>query len=235
MSERAIPPRIAEQTTKNLALARQFLAEILDDTAILDSLAEETRLVLVPSGDDELACMNFELAVRELFHGIPVAIQRVGGPTPEAEAWHAADQRHLHMHEVRFPTADLHAGDVKIVYDQGRDTLLVDYFNGQRTDVLGLEVAPHIILRIDRTSHEIVGYLIASYLQSEAYRSPVIARALRKAAFRPITAEELGDIDIVRQGETPFDDDEAAAVASEFIRWITPRRQGDTHPTRDSA
>jgi hypothetical protein len=62
----------------------------------------------------------------------------------------------------------------------------------------------------------------------------VIARALRKASFRSITDEELGDSAIVQHGETPFDD-EAAAVASEFIRWITPRSSRSADRKRDSA
>jgi hypothetical protein len=235
MSEPPIHPRIVEQTSKNFALARQFLAEMLDDPAQFDAVPEASRVILIPSDDDELAGMNVALAVQEMFRGNAVTLQRVGGPSPEAEAWRAVDQRHLLMHDVRFPTAELLASEVKIVYDQTRDTLLVDYFNGKRADFLWLEISPHIILRIDRVSHEIVGYLIASYLQSEAYRSPVIARALRKASFRSITDEELGDIAIVQHEETPFDDDEAAAVASEFIRWITPRSSRSADRKRDSA
>jgi hypothetical protein len=136
------------------------------------------------------------------------------------------------MHEVRFPSEAMHAGDVRMVYDQSRDTLMVDHFGGRRTGWL-LPVSPHVMLRIDPENHEIVGYVVASYLQAEAFQSPVLVRALRKAEFRPITDEELGDIEIVRSGETPFDDDEAADVASQFIRMITPRR-GDSR-ARESA
>lgn len=234
MSEQYISPRIAEQTTKNLALARRFLAEVLEDEEILDAIPEEARIVLVPADDPDLARMNFEMAVSDMFHGRPVALQLVGGLRPEVDAWRAADRRHLLMHEIRFPTRPLHAADVAIVYDQPHDTLMVNFAPERHADVLGLEVAPHIILRIDSESYEIVGYLIASYLQAEAHRSPTLARALRKAEFRSLTPEELGDVEIVRQSDTPFDNDEAAAVASDFVRWITPRRSNEGR-TRDSA
>jgi hypothetical protein len=234
MTDQPTDRRIVEQTTRNLALAEQFLADVLADESILDSVPEEARIVLVPSeGDPELGRMNFEMAVREMMHGRPVVIQRVGGLTPEAKAWRATDKRQILMHEVRFPTAAMHADDVRIVFDQARDTLLVDYFGGRRIG-WPLPVTPHVMLRIDPENHEVVGYLIASYLQAEAFRSPVLARALRKAEFRPITDEELGDIEIMRSGKTPFDDDEAADVASAFIHMITPR-QGAPRMERDSA
>jgi hypothetical protein len=125
------------------------------------------------------------------------------------------------MHQIRFPTADILARAMAIVYDQARDTLLVDYFAGQRSSSV-LPISPHVILRIDPNSFEIVGYVATSYLQALVGRSPLLARALRYASFRSITDEELGDVAIVRSGLTVFSDNEAAAVAKEFVRMITP-------------
>ena len=228
MSEQQIPPRIAEQTTKNLALARRFLAEVLEDEAILDAIPEEARIVLVPADDPELARMNFEMAVSDMFHGRPVVIQLVGGLRPEVEA--VAGSRSTSLVDARDSVSD-QASSRRRRHRRLRP--VARHADGELrsrdvdAEVFGLDVAPHIILRIDPENYEIVGYLIASYLQAEAHRSPTLARALRKAEFRSLTPEELGDVEFVRQSDTPFDDDEAAAVASDFVRWITPRRSNE--------
>jgi hypothetical protein len=82
MGEQQIPPRIVEQTTKNLALARRFFAAVLEDETILDVIPEDARIVLVPANDPELARMNLELAVSDLIHGHPVAIRLVDSSRP---------------------------------------------------------------------------------------------------------------------------------------------------------
>ena len=238
MTDQPLHPRIVEQTTKNLALSRQFLDDVLEDDSVLDDIPEGTKLILIPLDDPELGQMNFEMAVHEMMQGHKVVMRRVGGLTPEAEAWRVADVRHLFMHEIKFPTTDLHASDVKIVWDQERDTLLVDYFSGRDIEVKWLEVGPHIMLRVDTQSHEIAGYLISSFFQLEALHSAALLRAFRMADIRAITDEELGnnDIAIVREGETPFDDNEAAAVATAFLTILAPpRKSGETPRMRDSA
>jgi hypothetical protein len=236
MTEHPIERRVAEQTAKNLDLTKRFIDKLLEDDSALDDVPAGTRLVLISPDDPEQASRNFELAVREMMHGRRVAMRLVGGLTPELEAWRQSDVRNIFMHEIRFPTKGLHAEGVRLVYDQPRDTLLVDYFDWQRSPVRLVEISPNVILRIEEETYEIVGYLLASFLQREALRSPALIRALRKAEMRSLTDEELGDVEIVRGGEEPFDDDEAAAVATAFLTTLAPRRLPvERRRDRDSA
>ena len=238
MSDDSIHPRIVDQTTKNLGLARRFLAEAFENDAIVDEIPSGTKLVLIPLEDPELAQMNFELAVRQMMQGERVAMRLVGGLTPEAEAWKAADVRNIFVHEIKFPDKELHAGDVSIVWDQDRDTLLVNYFSDRELEVKWLDVGPHVKLQVDAHNYEIVGYLVSSFFQMEALHSSALLRAFRKAEIRPITDEELGnnDVAIVRRGETAFDNDEAAAVATAFLTILGPRRRSeDEERARETA
>ena len=51
-----------EQGIKNLELARHALRGILRDPKILDTIPDGATVVLMPSGDDELAAANAAMA-----------------------------------------------------------------------------------------------------------------------------------------------------------------------------
>jgi hypothetical protein len=227
MSDQELSPLVVKQTTANLELTKRFVEELLDDPSGLDDVPEGSRIVLIPADDPELGQLNFETAVREMMQGRRVVMRLVGGLAPEAEAWKAADIRNIFMHEVKFPEKSLQASDVKIVWDQSRDTLLVDFFADRQFDVKWLPLGRHIMLRVETSNHEIVGYRISSFFQLDALRSLALLRAFRKAEIRPITDQELGEgeLEIVRQADSEFDDGEAAAVATAFLTVLDPRRR----------
>jgi hypothetical protein len=230
MSDQPLPARVVEQTNKNLALAERFLAEVLEDESILDGIEKDSRLVLIPRDDQLLARANFELALRETLEGRKVALRLVGGLSSESHIWHAADVRDLLMHEINLPTPDLRAEEVRIVWDQARDTLLVDFATASRPDFRWLQIDPHVLLRVETETFNIVGYLIESFFTFEARRSPALLRAFRGAEIRAISDEELGEeqIAIVHRGESSLTDEEAAEVATAFLTVLDRRSETAT-------
>lgn len=220
MSEHMSPER-AQRTTRNIALVGRFIEEILEDDDVLAGVPADASLILVPIDDPDLARDNLELALRAANRGERVRLQLVGRQPVDAPAWRPYDIGGFDLTEVRphFPPEPPAATDVSIVYDQPHDTLLVDLAGGRRHGV-SIPVNQYLAIRIDPETHELTGYLMASFLQVGAAQSPILAAALRKAQFRAITDAELGGLEIAGTSTDGLSDDEAIAVVTELSRLI---------------
>lgn len=221
MKQEPIDPAVVEQTTRNIALIGRFVEEILESDSALAGVPSDASLVLVPVDDASLARANFELALRAVNRGENVRLHLVGRKPVDSPVWQAFDLSGFDLEEVRphLPAEPPASADVMIVYDQQHDALLVDFFGGRRTGI-GIPVNAYVAIRIDPETHELIGYLVVSFLQVGAAQSPVLASALRKAQMRPITDAELGGLEIHSVSSESLSDGEAIAVVTEISRLI---------------
>jgi hypothetical protein len=216
-----VSPARAQQTTRNVALVGRFIDEILANDDVLAGVPKDASLVLVPVDDSSLARANFEIALRIANRGENVRLQLVGRPPIDSPVWQPNDLSGFDLQEIRphFPTEPPVSTDVTIVYDQEHDALLVDFYGGRRQGI-GVPVNEYVAIRIDPESHELIGYLVASFLQVGAVQSPILASALRKAHFRTITDVELGGLQIAGESSESLSDHETMAVVTEITRLI---------------
>lgn len=220
MTESRVTDDMRNQTAKNLELIGRFLAEELEHGSADSEQSADIPLVLVPTDDESLARSNFELALRAADRGLRTRLHLVGRQKLMAPAWEKNDLKSIQLSQIRphFPQEKPAPSDIVIVYDKRRDALLVDFFGGRRR-ALVLPVNEYAAVRIDPDTHDLIGYLLVSFLQVGAMNSPVLASALRKAEFRPITEEELGGIKI-QGSDSPLSENEALAVVTEITRLI---------------
>jgi hypothetical protein len=221
MSDKPIDRSTASHTTDNIALIGRFIDELLDSEEGYTDVPDDTPLVLAPVDDPALGRANLGLAMRAMERGTNVRIQLVGRPRIDIEAWRAAEITGIDVKGKRahWPTSPPRPEDVLVVYDQAHDALFVDFFGGRR-QAYAVPAGRYTAARIDPANWEIVGYLVVSFLQVAAGRSPILARALRKAQFRAITKEELGGLELIGSAEPTFDEAEAMAVVVELGQLI---------------
>jgi|GEM_PF-6972163 len=212
---------IIAQTNRNFALVGEFIAELIADDDLQSDLTDDALLILVPVDDLSLARANFELALRSASRGEKTRLQFVGRERPSKRSRESNELNEFGTREIHptFPMTLPPGADLTVVYDQARDALLVDFFKSRRV-VLGIPVSAHTAVRIDSETHELVGYLVVSFLQFAVAQSPVLATALRRATFRSITESELGGLEIRNRTESAMSDLEALAVVSEISRFI---------------
>jgi hypothetical protein len=216
----------ATQTTANIRLAGQFLHELIDSPSRLDEISDGATLVLLPPDDPELAAANLDLAARLTGVGQGVTLARVGIPVPDHPNWAPHDLRTLRMRGINVRwVADANPRDLNIVYDHQRDLLLIDFFAGRYHGNV-VPRGPSLYLLIDPGTGEAFGYLMRSFLAHAVRRTPRLAVVLAAAELRPLTAEELGGLDVLNDEDVEEDPvarvrpEDVASFLSEFANRI---------------
>jgi hypothetical protein len=221
---------IADYTEKNIELAGQLLEKILADPDILDEIPENAMIVVIPNDDAELTAHNLAMAEQWLERKQEVLLYPIGKRQPESDRWQAAHHRFVkyRRREPHLPDSVApEAGDLKIVYDRDRDVLFVDFFGGRRS-AIGAPASDLIAYRIDPDSGEIIGFLVAGFLESIVQRSPQLTTTLRAAEMRSITDEELGGLqppNTLTAGGTATDQENARELFNVLVNLLTSRSQ----------
>ncbi len=183
-------------TSANLALAAQFIDEYLDDPDRFGDPPEGAAVVLMPADDPALAAANLAMANRLAADGRRVVLARVGVPASDHSTWDGDVRRLLEVRTIRPRWApDLDPGHAAVVYDAARDVLLVDLAGGRRRG-RALPVNESVALLVDIEPQEAFGYVVPGFLAHAVRRAPRLAQVLSLAAFRSLSPDELGGLDV---------------------------------------
>jgi len=181
---------------KNVELARAFLHEVLARPSILERIPTDARLVLIPPSEPELARRNLSIAYQMVEFGESVFLQRVGVPDPDVPAWHETELRSLQFQWLvpRFPVEapKFSQADWAITYERQLDTLIVDLY-GRRQPGMAVPINPHMGLWVDQRTHEIVGYVLAQFLQTLVSKVPQLVNLLSTAELVGATDDEIAE------------------------------------------
>ncbi len=191
---------------RNIEQVQRFFEGIAADPSRLDRLPDEAAFVVVPPDDTAVAAANVALAERIGDEGHPTYLWITDLAVGADPARPAEGEPVIAFRPFALPWANDGGHDRLVVYDAGRDTLLVDTLGGTRQGVALRPDAAAYFVVADLRAREAFGYLIPYFLARAVREVPRLALAMVAAEFRPLRQEELGGIDdavLHRSGNGP--------------------------------
>jgi hypothetical protein len=212
---------------KRVELLFQFMREVIADPSRLDEIPPSGSVVVIlPADDPEFAAHERAEAERLAAEGRHVVLVTVGAEPISEEGWARLNA------ELWSPNwaVDLERDQPRLVYDQERDVLIVDFAQGRRRGWTW----PHNELSyrlIDEETEEAFGYLVPDFLAKAVPHVPNLARALRIAELRPLNEPELAQLETIPiwhfEGEATSGPAESATDARIVVRSALDQITGD--------
>lgn len=146
------PPSTSdEQTSRNIGLAFGLLADVLDDSGVMDNIPDDATLVLLPYGDPKLALSNLATAMSLAGKGQTVYLRRVGAPSDDAAGTATV--------VPRWPAYWQRQAGLSVTYDLDVVELTLDLSN-EAESAIPFPIGERLALLVHPRSQEVVHYVI---------------------------------------------------------------------------